>query len=141
MAIKFLNRGFFQRIFGLPATPKPIDQQCWSFSDGKVQIDLNRARELDKSGGALRVESGGLPMRVLVVRGDDGVYYAFHNRCAHIGHRRLDPVPGTGTVQCCSVGKSTYTYDGKKVYGPSTGSIGTFKVKLDGERLIVFLGP
>jgi nitrite reductase/ring-hydroxylating ferredoxin subunit len=140
MAVKFLNRSFFQRIFGLPATPKPIDPQCWSFGDGKVVIDLNRARELDKPGGALRVESGGLPMRMLVVRGDDGAFYAFHNRCTHIGHRRLDPVPGTGTVQCCSVGKSTYTYDGKKVYGPPTGPIKTFKVEVEGERLIVFLG-
>jgi hypothetical protein len=57
MAVTFLNRGFFQRIFGLPATPKPIDPQCWNFGDGKL----------------------------------------------------------------LSVGKSTYTYDGKKVYGLRSG--------------------
>ena len=140
MTTKFLNRSFIQRIFGRPATPKPLDPQCWSFSDGKILIDLNRAMELKKSGGALRLEGGELPMRVLVIRGDDGKFHAFHNRCTHIGHRRLDPVPGTGTVQCCSVGKSTYTYDGKKVYGPPTGSIRTFKVDAEGDRLTVFLG-
>ena len=139
MTVNFLNRGFFQRIFGLPAIQKPLDPQCWSFSDGKVMIDLNRAMELKKPGGAMRLEGSGLPMRVLVIRGDDGKFHAFHNRCTHIGHRRLDPVPGTGTVQCCSVGKSTYAYDGKKVYGPPNGSIKTFKAELDGERLIVFL--
>jgi nitrite reductase/ring-hydroxylating ferredoxin subunit len=52
----------------------------------------------------------------------------------------LDPVFGTGTVQCCSVGKSTYTYDGKKVYGPPIGSIKTFKVEVEGDRLIVYVG-
>jgi len=140
MTIKFLNRGFFQRIFGLPETPKPIDPQCWAFSDGKIMIDLKRATELKKPGGALRLEGAGLPMRVLVIRGDDGKFHAFHNRCTHIGHRRLDPVPGQGTVQCCSVGKSTYTHDGKKIYGPSTRPINTFKVEVEGERLIVYVG-
>jgi len=139
MAIKFLNRNIFQRIFGVPATPKPIDQQCWTFSDGKIMIDLKRAPELEKVGGALRLEGDGLPRRVLVIRGDNGAFFAFHNRCTHIGHRRLDPVPGAGTVQCCSVGKSTYTYDGSKIYGPPTGPIGTFKVELDSERVIVSL--
>jgi nitrite reductase/ring-hydroxylating ferredoxin subunit len=139
MTIKFLNRSFFQRIFGLPATSKPVDPQCWSFSDGKITIDLNRAIELKKPGGALRLEGAGLPMRVLVIRGDDGKFHAFHNRCTHIGHRRLDSVPGTGTVQCCSVGKSTYTYHGNKIFGPPTGPIKTFQVEVEGNRLIVFL--
>ena len=139
MTIKFLNRSFFQRIFGRPATQKPLDPQCWSFSDGKITIYLNRAVELKKPGGALRLEGDGLPVRVLVIRGDDGKFHAFHNRCTHIDHRRLDPVPGTGTVQCCSVGKSTYTYDGKKIYGPPTGPINTFKVEVEGESLTLFL--
>ena len=139
MTVKFLNRGFLQRIFGLPTTQKPIDSQCWSFSDGKIMIDLKRATELKKPGGALRLEDGELPMRVLVIRGDDGKFHAIHNRCTHIGHRRLDPVLGTGSIQCCSVGKSTYTYDGRKIYGPPTGPIKTFKVEVDGDRLIVFL--
>jgi hypothetical protein len=80
MAVKFLNRNFLQRIFGLPATSKPHDPQCWSFSAGKVIIDLKRATGLNIPGGALRLEGAGLPMRVLAVRGDDGAFYAFHNR-------------------------------------------------------------
>jgi nitrite reductase/ring-hydroxylating ferredoxin subunit len=139
MAVKFLNRGFFQRIFGLPATPKPLDPECWTFNDGRIMIDLKRAPELKKPGGALRLEGDGLPMRVLMIRGDDEEFYAFHNRCTHLGHRRLDPVPGTGRVQCCSVNKSTYTYDGRKVYGPAPAPVDTFKVELDGERLVVSL--
>jgi nitrite reductase/ring-hydroxylating ferredoxin subunit len=139
MAIKFLNRNIFQRIFGMPATPKPLQPECWSFRDGKVVIDLKRAPELGSRGGALRLEGNGLPRRVLVIRGEDGEFHAFHNRCAHLGHRRLDPVPGTQTVQCCSVSKSTYTYDGRTVYGPAPAPIGTFEVESDGERLIVSL--
>jgi nitrite reductase/ring-hydroxylating ferredoxin subunit len=140
MTIKFLNRGFFRRIFGVPATSKPSNPRCWAFSDGKILIDLNRAIELKKPGGALRLEGDELPMRVLLIRGDDGKFHAFHNRCTHIGHRRLDPVPGTGTVEWCSVNKSTYTYDGLKVYGPPTGPIGTFKVDVEGYRVVVVFG-
>ncbi len=140
MTIKFLNRSFIQRIVGVSATSKPLDPQCWSFGDGKITIDLKRATELKKPGGALRLEGDGLPMRVLVICGDDGKFHAFHNRCSHIGHRRIDPVPGTGTIQCCSVSKSTYTYDGKKIYGPPTGHIKTFKVEVEGESLVVCLG-
>ena len=68
MTIKFLNRGFFQRIFGLPATSKPSNPQCWAFSDGKIIIDLKHATELKKPGSALRLENNGLPIRVLVTR-------------------------------------------------------------------------
>lgn len=139
MSVKFLNRNIFQRIFGIPATSKPLDPQCWSYGEGKIKIDLRRAPELKNIGGALRLEGNGLPMRVLVVHGDDGAFCAFRNRCTHLGHRRLDPVPGTGTVQCCSVNKSTYTYNGNKVFGPPSAPIGTFKVELDGHLLIVYL--
>lgn len=139
MKVTFLKRGFFQRLFGIPATRRPSDPLSWRFEGGRVTIDLARAPELKSPGGALRLEGGGLPLRVLVVHGDDGAFHAFQNRCSHIGHRRLDPVPGTKTLQCCSVGRSTYTYDGEKIYGPPTGPIQTLAVTREGDRLIVSL--
>ncbi|MEJ5357912.1 MAG: Rieske 2Fe-2S domain-containing protein [Desulfobacterales bacterium] len=139
MKITFLKRGFFHRLFGIPATRRPSDPQAWRFAEGRIAIDLARAPELKSPGGALRLEGGRLPWRVLVVHGDDGAFHAFQNRCSHIGHRRLDPVPGTKTIQCCSVGRSTYTYDGEKIFGPSTGPIRTLAVVREGDRLIVSL--
>ena len=68
------------------------------------------------------MEGKNMPNRVLVVHGEDGEYRAFHNQCTHLGHRRLDPVPGTNTVQCCSVNKSTYDTEGTKIYGPGAAS-------------------
>jgi len=138
MEIQFLNRGIFQRIFGVPATSKPSNPDCWRFSDGQLTIDLTKAPELKNSGGAIRLEGGDLPMRVLVVAGEEGEYQAFHNRCTHIGHRRLDPLPGGG-VQCCSVSKSTYDAEGNKIYGPAPEPIRTFPVEVDGDRLTIVL--
>jgi nitrite reductase/ring-hydroxylating ferredoxin subunit len=72
-----------------------------------------------------------------VVFGEDGQYRAFHNRCTHLGHRRLDYVPGTETVQCCSVNKSTYSFEGDKIHGPAPQSIRTYPVEVvEGELRI-----
>jgi nitrite reductase/ring-hydroxylating ferredoxin subunit len=140
MAVTFLNRSFFQRLFGIPATPQPRVPGCWSRAGETIVIDLDKAPELDRPSGALRLEGGGLPIRVLVVHGQDGKYHAFHNRCTHLGHRRLDPVPGTATVQCCSVNKSTYAYDGPTLFGPAPRPITVFPVEREGGRLVVRLG-
>jgi len=137
MEIKFLDRNIFQRIFGIPATAKPQNPDCWTYSDGQLVIDLKKAPELEISGGALRLEGGSLPRRILVVKDRDGNLRAFHNRCTHLGHRRLDPVPGTDTVQCCSVNKSTYGLDGTKLHGPAPKPVSVYPVALEGDLAIV----
>ena len=137
MEIKFIERSFFQRLFGTPATPKAETTDSWTYAGGKLSIDLAKAPQLKKPGGALRFEGGDLPERVLVIYGNDKTYRAFKNRCTHIGHRRLDPVPGTHTVQCCSVNKSTYDVDGNKIYGPAPKPITPYPAELKGDRLVV----
>lgn len=139
MEVKFLQRNIFQRIFGIPATPKFQDQDCWTFSDGKLIVDLKKVPELEKPGGVIRLEGGNLPQRVLVVHGEDKQYHVFRNRCTHLGHRRMDPVPGTNTVQCCSVNKSTYDYAGTKVHGPAPHPITKYPVSVDGDKLVATL--
>ena len=139
MEVKFLNRNIFQRIFGIPATPRFDNPDCWRFSDGKLTVDLKKVPELEKPGGAIRLEGGTLPQRVLVIHGGDDNYRVFRNRCSHIGHRRLDPVPGTNTVQCCSVSKSTYDFEGTKIHGPAPESIISYPVTIENDKLIATL--
>ncbi|OGP62485.1 MAG: (2Fe-2S)-binding protein [Deltaproteobacteria bacterium RBG_13_49_15] len=139
MEVRFLKRGFFQRLFGIPATPKSKQQAGWNVSSGMLIIDLNKTPELQNAGNAMRFEGKNLPGRVLVIYGEDKQYRAFENRCTHVGHRRLDPVPGTRTIQCCSVGKSTYGFDGNPIYGPAPKPIKTYPVQVKGNELHVFL--
>lgn len=139
VTVKFIKRSIFQRILGIPATAKPGSSDCWEYSDGRLTVDLGRATELDSPGGALRLEGGSLPHRVLVVHGRDGELRAYHNRCTHLGHRRLDPVPGTDTVQCCSINKSTYDPDGNTIFGPAPRPVRRFPVERDENTLIVLL--
>ncbi len=137
MNIKFLKRSFFQRLLGKSATTEPGIEGSWNYADGTLTIDLGKALELKTPGGAMRFEGKNLPKRVLVVHAKDGEYRAFHNRCTHLGHRRLDPVPGTDTVQCCSLNKSTYDSGGNKIFGPAPHPIPRYPVKKEQELLIV----
>ena len=136
MAIKTIKRSFFQRVLGTPATKEPQMTDCWKYQDGKLSITLQNAPELMAPGGALRLEGGNLPVRVLVVHSEDGEYRAYQNKCTHFG-RRLDPVPGTNTVQCCSINHSTFDCCGEKMAGPASRSVTSFPVEADQEKLII----
>ncbi len=137
MSAKSGKRNILQRILGLPATPKPANPQCWSYAQGLLSIDLALAPELASPGGALRFEGSGLPKRILVFMADDEKYYALHNRCTHLGHRRLDPVPEENKVQCCSVGQSSYDLQGNNLSGPARHPIQTYDVRVENNSLLI----
>ncbi len=127
--------GILKRILGICETRPPADAGCWSYADGKVEIDLDRAPELAAKGGAIRLEGGSLPMRVLVLHGEDGAFHAFPNRCTHMGHRRLDPLPGEQKIRCCSIGRSTFDYSGRKISGLAPEGLQPLGVELvEGEE-------
>ncbi len=138
MTTKILKRSIFQRIFGISATKSPQNEDCWTYSAGKITINLGQSPELSQKGGAIRLEGRNLPKKVLVIHGDDGNYHAFCNRCGHAG-RRLDPVPDTQTVQCCSIGKATYNYDGKILSGPAKEPVSPYQTQVENGNLIVTL--
>jgi nitrite reductase/ring-hydroxylating ferredoxin subunit len=99
-------------------------------------VDLTRVPELAEPNRAVRLEKKGFPDRFLLIHGDDGRYYAFKNRCIH-GGRRLDPIPGTRHVQCCSIGRSTYDYSGKVLSGPAKGPLEVLPVRIEDGRLVI----
>lgn len=138
MTYKTSKRNLFQRILGRPATGGPADAGCWQVAGSDLTVDLSRAAELSSPYGAINLEGQGLENKVLVVRdGQDG-YHAFENKCAH-GGRGLDPVPGTETVCCCSMGKSVFGYDGQVLAGSAEGPIKVYPVTAENERLLIHL--
>ncbi len=130
--------GFISRILGIPKTKKPADPGCWQYNDGRVEVDLNRTPELSGKGGAIRLEGSGLPLRVLVFQGEDGEFHAWKNKCTHAG-RRLDPLPGQPQVECCSVNKSKFEYDGDKKAGPAKGPVTVLPLQQEDGRLVIDL--
>jgi nitrite reductase/ring-hydroxylating ferredoxin subunit len=136
MEPKPLRRNILQRLFGICATKPPSDNGCWTFHDSEISVDLARVPELAKPNRAVRLEKRGVPGRFLLVHGNDGRYYAFKNRCTHAG-RRLDPIPGTQRVQCCSIGRSTYDGSGKVLSGPAKDPLEVLPVRIENNRLMI----
>jgi len=136
MAKRQLKRNFFQRLLGKPATQLPRDPECWNYANGTITINLARASELAEPSGALRLEGKGLSKHILVVRGEDNRFYAVHNRCTH-GGRRVDPDPEHACLQCCSIGKSGFAYDGAKTAGPAKGPLTVYPVRQENDTLLV----
>ena len=122
MAVKGLKRNIFQRILGICVTKEPANPGCWVVAQNQITVNLAGAPELSPKGGAIRLEGKGLPKRVLLFRDDAGVLRALENKCAHMG-RRIDPVPGEGIVQCCSVNAAAYDYEGTRIEGPGKGQL------------------
>ena len=104
----------FKRLLGICETIPPADTGCWHFSDGKIEIQLNRAPELENKGGAMRLEGKNSPQRILVIHGRDGQFRAYKNRCSHAG-RRIDTYDETKLLKCCSVFQSVFDYEGNVV--------------------------
>ena len=136
MTEKSLKRNIFQRIFGIPATKPPADASSWKYLDGKLVIELIKTPELSEPFGAVHLEGESLPVRVLVIQDGDGNYRAFENKCEHAG-RKLDPVPGTDTIQCCSVGQALYDYEGKVISGSAEKPVKYFNVVKDNGTLSI----
>jgi len=131
-----LKRNFLQRILGISATKTPADEGSWIYVDGKITVDLKRVPEIAEASGAVRLEGKGCPKRVLLFNGEDGQYHAVCNKCSHAG-RRVDPDPVTGKLQCCSVNKSTYEYDGGTVHGPAKNHLVPFDVEEQDGTLVI----
>ena len=127
-----------KRILGICDTKAPLDAWCWTHQDRKIDIDLSRAPELSKPGGAIRLEGQALPEKVLVLHGTDGQFHAFHNKCRHMG-RRIDPVPASAKVRCCSVSMATYDYSGKVVSGTAKGPLKAYRIEAADNKVIIFL--
>ena len=118
---------WLKRIFGVSETPPPGNDAGWEFAGGRVRLHLEQIPEIRHPGSAVRLEGQGLPVRVLVVHGKDGRFHAFANRCTHMG-RRIDILPGTDRIECCSVSKSTFDYDGRPVGGAARKPLQLFEV-------------
>jgi hypothetical protein len=83
------ERTLFQRILGISATGRAAEGS-WTLNGKNLKIDTGKLPELSSPGTGVRIEGKGLPERILLIRGADGEFHAFRNRCYSRG-RRLDP--------------------------------------------------
>lgn len=129
--------GFFQALLGKCDT-KPLDVGLWKIEGDKVKVQIEKAAV--GKGGATYLFGNGLKKPILIVRTAEDKYLAFENSCPH-GKRKIDPVLGEAKLRCCSLGHSTFDYDGKVLGGPAKGR-GTLKryaADMSGGELVITL--
>jgi cytochrome b6-f complex iron-sulfur subunit len=80
----------------------------------------------------------GLDKPILILRTSDDKYLACADTCTHAG-RKLDPVPGNPVLRCCSVGHSTFDYDGNVIKGPANQPLTRYETELSGDDLLVHI--
>lgn len=130
-------KDFLKALAGLCET-KPLNQDHWEVQGNKVLVKIKEVPELHRPGRATYLQGKGLSTRLLIVRGDDGNYHCFSNRCTHMG-RRLDPVKGKPEIRCCSVGHSTFDYQGGKLKGPAKRPIQVYSSRVENDELLIML--
>ena len=130
------NQGFFDRVMGRPITDLPQVADAWTYKNDTLLLDLTKLPELEALGGAVRIEGDVLPDRLLVLLGEDGEYYAYQNACTHF-KRRLDPIAGTHTLECCSVNQSTFDYQGNVLTGPAKDPLTSYPLVHEDETLSI----
>lgn len=136
MSEKTLHRNIFQRLLGICKTKQPSDSNSWILEKNQIVIDLDKMSELSQPDSAVRLELDTFPNRVLVIHTANDGFFAFRNKCTH-AKRRMDLIPGTDQVQCCSVGKSIFSKSGKIVSGSAKKPIITYPVKKEENQLII----
>ncbi len=110
-----------------PGTSLPRDFYC---SPEAHEADLRHiwtrewifaasAAEMPKAGSYVTLQIGAYP--VIVVRGSDGVFRAFHNSCRHRGSRICSSAKGSAPKLVCPYHQWTYDLDGKLLWARDMG--------------------
>ncbi len=134
--LAFFGLDMIRRTLGLSRTPQPAEPLAWIYTDNQVEVNLKRTPELSVPGTAVRLEGKWLPKPVLLVYGDDGKYHAFHNKCTHEG-RHIDHLAGQSKVQCCSICKSEWDYQGALLSGAAKRPLEAFPVEVLGNKIVI----
>jgi cytochrome b6-f complex iron-sulfur subunit len=128
---------FFKALAGICET-RPLSPTLWELQGNEVVVRIRDVPELQRQGGATYLQGKGLHTPVLIVRGDDGDYHCFSNRCTHMG-RKLDPVQGKPELRCCSVSHSTFDFQGAKLSGPAKGPIQPYTSHVENDELVIMI--
>ncbi len=129
--------GILKALLGRCET-KELDPRLWSIENGMVRVKLSEVAELGVGGGAVYLQGKGLDMPILIVGTEDNRYLAFANKCTH-GGRKIDHVPGESKLRCCSIGHSTYDYNGNVVKGMAKRPITKYETEISDADLIIKL--
>jgi cytochrome b6-f complex iron-sulfur subunit len=125
----------FKMIFGI-CDSKPLDDDLWSLEGNKATVKLKDMPKPLQKGEAVYLNGRGLDKPILILRTEDDRYLAFKNSCTHSG-RKLDPLPREAKIRCCSIGRSTFDYEGNRISGSAKDPLTKYAVEQSNGDLII----
>ena len=118
-------------------TPE-IEQECLTFKENSLIINLEKTATLQKNGQAVYVDYPQKDLKMIVVRENKNRYYALSRLCTH-GGQALSYVPERKILQCNSFNHSIFNLDGTVWKGPAPTAIRSFYIISGNKRLeIIF---
>jgi Rieske Fe-S protein len=118
-------------------TPE-IEQECLTFKENIIIINLEKTTTLQKSGQAVYVDYPDKELKMIVIREKKNRYYALSRLCTH-GGQALSYVPERKMLQCNSYNHSIFNLDGTVWKGPAPTAIRSFEVISSNQRLEIFI--
>ena len=118
-------------------TPE-IEQECLTFKENSLIIDLDRTSTLQKIGQAVYVDYPEKDAKMIVVREKKNSYYALSRLCSH-GGQALSYIPERKLIQCNSYNHSIFSLDGTVWKGPAPTDIRVFDLQLNKNKLEIFI--
>ena len=118
-------------------TPE-IEQECLTFKENSLIINLEKTSTLQKSGHAVYVDYPQKDLKMIVVREKRNRYYALSRLCSH-GGQALSYVPERKILQCNSYNHSIFNLDGTVWKGPAPTAIRSFDIISGNKRLEIFI--
>ena len=114
-------------------TPE-IEQQCLTFKENSLVIDLEQTATLQRNGQAVYVDYPEKYLKMIVIRENKNKYYALSRLCTH-GGQALSYVQERRKLQCNSFNHSIFNLDGTVWKGPAPTDIRAFEVITGNNKL------
>ncbi|HUT54749.1 MAG TPA: Rieske 2Fe-2S domain-containing protein [bacterium] len=125
---------------GVGKTPA-IPAGSYMIERGKVKIVLDKAPELAKAGGSVKIDDPNLPEPLIVAHAPDGSYVAVGLKCTHRGVE-LEYQPKANIFRCASLGRSAFRPAGTRIKGPAKKPLKSCDARLallDKNKLVIQL--
>lgn len=116
-------------------TPE-LGPECWTLTDHRLTIDLQKARALSRTQSAAYVIALEGELQLIVVRSARKSYHVLARLCTH-GRQVLSYVPERHRLMCNSFNHSQFYLDGKIAKGPAESAIQAYPCVLKGGTLEV----
>jgi Rieske Fe-S protein len=115
-----------------------IDPASFTFSNGILNIDLEKETTLAMVGGSVKIRHTDIPEGIIIAHVEQNQFEIASLLCTHRGVE-VEYDPEKKNFTCASLGSSTFTLDGDNIKGPADKPLRAYDADLNDSRLVIRL--